>query len=63
MKIKEFRLSENMTQEELATKIGVTRSTVAMWEAGEAKPRVETLLSIAKIFNCTTDELLKEESV
>ena len=57
-KIKELRGLNNMTQEDLALKLGVARTAVSMWETGESKPRLETLIQLSKIFNCSVDELL-----
>lgn len=57
MNIGDLRKSKNLTQEELATMLGVTRSTVAMWETGEVLPRTDKLPALAKIFGCKIDEL------
>lgn len=57
MNIKEKRESKNLTQEELGKKVGVNRSAVAMWEAGEALPRADKLPEIAKILGCSIDDL------
>ena len=59
MIIEEKRIQMNLTQFDLATKVGVDRSTVAKWELGVAFPRVEVLLKLSEIFSCTVDELLK----
>lgn len=61
MKIKQFREKNKMKQEEIAVKIGVDRSTIAKWETGAAKPRADKLPALAKILNCTVDQLLKED--
>lgn len=50
------------TQKDIARKIKVAQSTVAMWETGKAKPRADMLIKLAEILNCTVDELLKEET-
>lgn len=57
MNLKYKRMSLNMTQEELANKLSVKRSTVAMWEAGESLPRSDKIPELAKILNCSTDDL------
>lgn len=57
MRIKELRMSANLTQEQLANVLGVNRSAVAMWESGEALPRADKLPELAKILGCTIDEL------
>ena len=61
MTIKDARKSRGMTQEELAELINVKRSTVAMWENGSNIPRTGTLIRIAQVLECTTDELLGYE--
>lgn len=59
MSLKTVRESVGLTQEALGSMLGVVRSTVAMWETGESFPRAELLPKIAKILNCTVDELLQ----
>lgn len=61
MNIKRLRVSKNLTQEELASKLKINRTTVAMWESGESLPRAKTLIELARIFDCTVDEILREE--
>lgn len=51
----------HMTQYQLALQLGVDRSTVAKWEIGKSKPLADKLVKIAKILNCTVDELLRED--
>ena len=58
MLIKKFRQALDLTQEELAKKIGVTQAAVAMWETGEAKPSTNNVIELAKVLGVTTDELL-----
>lgn len=60
MTIKELRMSRNMTQSELATQIGVKRTTIAMWESGSSLPRTDKLPELARIFGCTIDDLFKK---
>ena len=57
-KLKELRLKNKMSQEELATKLGVTRQAVSKWEQNLALPDTNNLISIAKIFNVKVDELV-----
>lgn len=59
MNIRNIRESKNMTQMDVATALNIGRTTVAMWETGESMPRAEKLIQLAKLFNCTVDELLK----
>ena len=57
MNIKSLRVSKNLTQEELAKALGVVRTTVAMWELGKAMPPSNKLPDIAKVLECSVDEL------
>lgn len=63
MSIKSQRLSMGLTQEELARRLNTQRTTIAMWETGKAKPRADTLIKMAKLFDCTVDCLLEGEEV
>ena len=55
---KQLRNNAKMTQQELATKIGVSRSAIGMYESGEREPDFETLETIADYFNVDMDYLL-----
>lgn len=59
-KMKELREKAGITQEQLAKILNINRSTVAMWETGESKPRAEKFPEIAKALNCTIAELFGE---
>ncbi len=59
--IQKHRQKNKLSQEQLASKLGVDRSTVAKWETGEAMPRADKLPELAKILGCTIDDLFKEE--
>lgn len=61
MGIKKARLQANITQQQLAEAIGVNQSSVALWETGQTLPRADKLIDIAKLLNCTIEELLKKE--
>ena len=60
-RLKKLRLLNGLTQDALAERLNVARTTVTMWETGEAKPRVDTLIQLARIFDCSLDELLETE--
>lgn len=62
-KIYEMRKAQGLSQEQLAEKLGVSRQSVSKWESGESLPELERLLEMSKIFNVTTDYLLKESEV
>lgn len=53
-----FRKRSRLTQEELAEKLGVTFQAVSKWENAKAAPDIFLLPKIAKIFDCTIDQLL-----
>lgn len=55
------QLSKNMTQEALAEKLNVSRQTVSKWEMDTAKPEMDKALEICKVFNCSLDNLFREE--
>lgn len=52
------RIRLGMSQSELAGKLGVNRVTVARWEIGAAKPEINSVVTLANIFNCSTDYIL-----
>ena len=53
---KSLRTQHKLTQQELATKLGVSRSAIGMYENGEREPDFETLEAIADFFNVSMDE-------
>ena len=55
------QLSKNMTQEALADKLNVSRQTISKWEMDTANPEMDKALEICKIFNCSLDNLFREE--
>lgn len=57
-RLKILRKEANLSQEELAKKIGVSKSSVNMYERGEREPGFETLEAIADCFNADIDFLL-----
>ncbi len=58
-----LRKEYNMTQEELATKLNVTRQAVQKWEVGASFPKIDKLNKISEIFNCTVQELIGLEDI
>lgn len=57
-KIKELRVSKNLSQQQLADKLGLSQSAVAKWELGKTEPTASAIIAIAKFFNETTDYIL-----
>ncbi len=61
-KLKKLRTEKKYSQQKLADKLGVSRSTVTMWELGNSSPDYETLVYIADIFGVTIDYLLDRDT-
>lgn len=61
--LKECRIKCNMTQEFVAETIGVSRQAVSKWETGTSDPSTANLLLLAKLYDVSTEELLKNISV
>ena len=59
--IRTLRRAADMTQEELADRLGVTYQSVSRWENGGTYPDMELLPAIADIFNVTVDHLLEHD--
>lgn len=49
----------DMSQDELAEKLGVSAATVRQWESGASKPSVTNLLVMSSLFQCSVDYLLQ----
>lgn len=60
-RLKTLRLSNNMTQSQLASKLGLTKSVISAYETGVRLPSYDILIHIASIYNVTTDFLLGVE--
>ena len=60
--LKRLRQDAALTQQQLAERIGVTKSTVSYYELSERAPSPEVLIKLAGIFHVTTDHLLGIEN-
>ena len=54
-----LRKKANISQEELAEKLDVSRQAISKWESGNGYPETEKLLKLCEIFNCSMDTLMK----
>lgn len=54
-----LRKMTNMTQEEVAEKMAVSRQTVSKWELGTILPEIEKLIELCEMFNCSVDQILR----
>lgn len=59
-KIIQLRAASNISQEQLAETLGVSRQSVSKWEMDQALPQIDKVLMLSDLFNVTTDELLKD---
>ena len=57
--LQNLRKIKNMSQEELADKLNVSRQAVSKWESGNGFPETEKIINICEIFDCSMDELVK----
>ena len=55
----ELRMKANLTQEELAYKLGITNKAISKWENGKAKPTTDMLKKLAILFNVSIEKLLE----
>ena len=61
-KLRKLRKERNLTQEQLAEKLNVSRQAITKWETSDGIPDIENLKQISKFFGISMDELLKEEN-
>lgn len=60
-KLKMLRQGQKLTQQQLADRIGVTKSLVCYYESGSRYPSYDILIKISNLFHTTTDYLLDKE--
>lgn len=58
-KLKEARLKKNMTQEEVADKIFVSRQSISNWENNKTYPDIGNVIALSDLYDVSLDELLK----
>lgn len=56
-----LRKANNLSQEALAEKLGISRQAVSKWERAEASPDTDNLILLARLYGVSLDELLKTE--
>lgn len=59
--LKKIRKENNLTQEDLAEKLGVSRQSVSKWESNQAYPEMDKVVQICKMFNLNMDDLLNQD--
>lgn len=58
-RLKTVRMRYNMTQEFVAEQLGVSRQAVSKWESGKAEPSTANLLALAKLYDISVEDLIK----
>lgn len=56
-----LRKKENITQEQLAEQLNVSRQSVSKWESDSAYPEMDKLLQLCNLFHCSMDDLVQKE--
>lgn len=59
-KLAKMRKNNNLSQEQFADKLGVSRQAVSKWESGQSIPDMEKIIYMCKILNCNLDDLLDD---
>ena len=58
-----LRKAKNLTQEQLAEKLNVSRQSISKWESGQATPELEKIVALSAVFDVKTDYLLKSSEI
>ncbi len=58
-----LRKTHNLSQEDLAQKLNISRQAVSNWERGKSEPDMSTILQLSEIYSINIDELLKNNTV
>ncbi|MCR5345065.1 MAG: helix-turn-helix transcriptional regulator [Lachnospiraceae bacterium] len=61
-KLYELRKQKGLSQEELASRLNVSRQTISKWEVGESTPDMEKLAAISELFDISLDELVLDKA-
>ena len=61
MGIREMRVRANKSVSEVQKALNVSDAAVYYWENGTTKPTVDNLMKLAKLYECSVDDLLYEE--
>lgn len=60
-KLIKLRKENKLSQEQLASKLDVSRQAVSKWESGQTYPEMDKLLALCKLFKCSLDDLTNDE--
>ncbi len=59
-KLAKQRKANNLSQEQLAEQLGVTRQSVSKWESGESYPDMAKIIQICKVLNCKLNDIMED---
>ena len=59
--IRKMRIDLNLSQTDLSLKTGIPNNTLSQYENDKRIPKIDKLILIAKVLNCSLDELIKKE--
>lgn len=59
--LQKLRKNKNISQEQLAEELGVSRQAVSKWESGASYPEMDKLVLLCKTFNCNLDDLINKD--
>ena len=62
MRIRELRNKSGLTQNEIASKLGVSGQTILNWENGIYEPKINQLIQLADLFNVSVDYLIERKN-
>ena len=62
MRLRELRNKSGFTQNEIASKLGVSGQTILNWENGIYEPKINQLIQLADLFNVTVDYLIERKN-
>ncbi len=57
-RLKELRLENNLTQEQLGIKVGLTHTAISYWESGKRMPSIEAVVILSKFFKVSLDYMV-----
>lgn len=57
-RLQALRKEKNLSQEQLAEKLGVSRQAISKWESSQATPDINNILKLSEIYNVSTDYIL-----
>lgn len=61
LNIRKIRERKKVSQESIAALIGVTQGAVSQWESGNTMPTAQNIIDLARVLDCTTDDILIAE--